>query len=281
MKAPRCWTPAAPGRVAPIELPANTIRFYRISAPGRWDAEGPRYASKEVYAFCPVQLHPGQNWVGLWGEPDVNEAARVLGRSLPAGDTPNNSARVSWYERTGGQLATREIWLARGSVKQWVYSVGGSGNADRAALPLDEGFIVELPAGAPATRLPMTLRVPTTPVSQRVKGQGAYNLISLRAPQSAHPRDLGLVEAGFRGNPFAVLSDVMWGYDAKTQRVTEILWYNTADRTWRFMSSGFPLVPADYLKPYQSVVIHTRAGVADFNWTIPLLYTPPTETMTP
>ena len=265
----------------PGALPANSLRFYRISRPGHWNGAGERHASKEVYAFAPVQLHPGQNWVALWGEPDRNEAAYILGRFLPAGDIPAESTRITWYDRAEGQFAERQLWLARGAPNRWLYSVGGDGNADRSPLPLEDGFILELPPGVPPTRLPIALRVPTEPVPQLIKGGGAYNLVSLRAPQSAHPSQLGLIEAGFRGGFFPILSDAIWTFDAASQQVREIIWYNTTDQTWRFMSQGFPLVPPDYFKPFQALIIHTRSGGPDFHWNVPLLYPAPTESMNP
>jgi hypothetical protein len=67
----------------------------------------------------------------------------------------------------------------------------------------------------------------------------------------------------------------------------EVVWYAVPGSPfgagWRFLNPGFPLVPAGYFQPCESLV-YRRArspGNMSFNWTTSIPYSRPTRTMTP
>lgn len=276
------------GRVPPNELPNGILRFYRISAPGFWEGS-PRRASAEVAALNNVHLYPGQNWVRLWGNPYTNRIADAFRHALPQGAGFTDSTIISWYERAPfPQTRREEMFLADNGQEEgaeWRYSIHEQlfdQVADEEALPLTDGFIVELPEGQPLNRWTMVYALPTNEVVQTLPAGNTYNLVSPFSAESYHPSNLNLVGTGFTGGIHPVFSDWMWRFDREEQRAPRVIWYRTSDQTWRFTApTTYPEVPANYFSPNDAIVIQTRRSPADVVWTNRPNYTPPNTRMNP
>lgn len=279
----------AVGRTAPINLGEGTLRFYRISAQGFWEQE-PRRASVEVKAFGVARIHAGQNWVRPWGIPCNNTIRDILEDFLPGNDSAVAATRVIWFNRAINLevAATQEVWLAatREESSSWLFSYPKQRegqSADAAPLPLADGFCVELPEGQPVRKLPMIYGVPSTPQVQAVPGGGRHSMVSVNVPETLHPSQMGLIEAGFQGAAIPPLADMLWKFDRNRQLVPDgKIWFKTTDQTWRFDTGGIngALVPTNYFKPDDAVVIWRRAAPT-MTWTNQFHYPIPTRDMKP
>ena len=258
------------------------IRFYRAAHKGRWvETHVPRAATEEVYAVRPATLYPGQNWVAYPGIPDTNTVGFMFGHSLPAASIASMATRISWYTRTGGEVATNIVWLADyGSSNQWltVYPTQNQ-PAEQMPVPLDEGAIIELPPGAPSMSLLLIGRVPTNTMTQVIHGGQRFNLVSFRLPRYMHPSEMNLLESGYTGSPFLFSSDIMWKFDRATQMVPQWVWYHTPSSTWRLFDNS--LVPSGYFSPDDSLVIWTRGTASDWMWNSAIPYPHPTTNISP
>jgi uncharacterized repeat protein (TIGR01451 family) len=272
------------GRLAPNQLPNHIVRFYRISAPGFWE-QPPRRASADVAALNNVHLHPGQNWVRSWGVPFTNYLGAIMNHMLPSGGGLIDSAKIAWRQRGPTPIeVAKEIWLADGERKEWVYSIPEEMTdqlAEYDPLAVENGFTVDLPTNIPMVYWVMVYRVPTNEVIQVLPAGNTYSLISPFTPESLHPSQLNLIEAGFVGGGNPVFSDWMWKYDRASQKVPNVIWYRTTDQTWRFNSTGYPEVPTNYFSPNDAIVIQTRRATHDIIWTNRPWYNPPTRDMNP
>lgn len=269
----------------PTNLAEGVLRFYRISAPGLWSAS-PRRAGTQIKAFGVVRIHPGQNWVRPWGVPCSENIRGVLEDFLPGGDTAVESTRIMWFNRAihTNIVATQEVWLANGEVNEWICTLPTERegqSADNWTLPLADGYCVELPTNQPVQRVPMIFGVPTNHQIQVVPGMTNHSLVSVYLPVSLHPAQMALREAGFQGGLVPPLSDHLWKYDRANQVVSNIIWFRTSDNTWRFTHPGsFPLVPTNYFRPDDAVVIR-RIATTPMTWTNRLTYPVPTRDMNP
>ncbi|HMP74133.1 MAG TPA: hypothetical protein PKE55_12800 [Kiritimatiellia bacterium] len=272
------------GRLAPNQLPNHLVRFYRVSAPGFWE-QPPRRASSDIAALNNVHLYPGQNWVRAWGEPFTNQVGKIMNHMLPSGGGLIDSVKVAWRHRAPAPInVAKEIWLTEGQRKEWVYSIPEEMTdqlAEDDPLPLDNGFTVQLPTNSPVVSWVMVYRVPTNEVVQVLPAGNSYSLISPFTPESLHPAQLGLIEAGFVGGGNPVQSDWMWKFDRYGQKVPDVIWYRTTDQSWRFNRDGFPEVPTNYFSPNDAIVIQTRRSTSDIVWTNRPMYNPPTRDMNP
>ncbi|MCO5044277.1 MAG: hypothetical protein M9935_03215 [Kiritimatiellae bacterium] len=275
-------------RTAPVNLPEGTLRFYRISAPGFWEEE-PRRAGVEIKAFGVARIQPGQNWVRPWGIPCNNTIRDILEDALPGSESAVAATRVMWFNRAINLdlAATQEIWFAQSeSSNAWMasYPTHREGQkADSWALPLADGFCVELPTNQPPTKLPMIFGVPTNAQIQIVPGGSFHSLTSVNIPETLHPSQLGLLAAGFQGAAIPPLADMLWKYDRNNQRVPNgKIWFKTTDQTWRFDTGGIngALVPTNYFKPDDAIVIWRRAS-GPMTWTNHFHYPQPTRDMKP
>ncbi len=270
------------GRVPPQELPNHLLRFYRLSAPGLWQEEGARHASREVFAMGAPDLHPGQNWIRLWGRPWPNTIPAVLPNTLPAGVSVADSTRISWYNREATPLVTQEVYLAQGPTNAWVFSLppAKAGQpADTEPLPLANAFNVQLPTNAQPHKIPILLPLETNRLAQTFTAGQAYSLFSANIPETLHPSELHLIEGGFTGGFIPPLSDRIWKLDRSGQRVQETIWYRTTDGTWRFTSPNYPLVPDNYFTPNDGIVIQTIRSQNPVTWTNRMHYQAPDRYM--
>ncbi len=273
-------------RTAPINLAEGTLRFYRISAPGFWEQD-PRRGSREVMAYGVARIHPGQNWVRPWGIPCNNTIRDILEDVLPKAGSAVASTRVMWFNReTQPNLAaTQEVWLASGSSNEWLCSYPTPREGERAdawPLPLADGFCVEIPTNQPMHKLPMIFGVPTNAMIQVVPGSNGHSLVSVNLPETLHPSQMRLLQAGFQGGIIPPQSDWVWKYNRSAQLVPDgKIWYRTSDQTWRFDNGPtFTLVPTNYFRPDDAIVIQRRAS-SPMVWTNLFNYTPPTRDMKP
>ncbi len=275
-------------RTAPMNLPEGILRFYRISAPGFWE-EAPRRAGTEIKAFGVARIRPGQNWVRPWGIPCNNTIRDILEDALPGADSAVSATRVMWFNRAINLdvAATQEVWFARSeNTNAWFASYPNFREGQRAdawPLPLADGFCIELPTNKPITKLPMIYGVPTNAQIQVLPGSGSHSLTSVNIPETLHPSQLGLLEAGFQGGTIPPLSDMLWKYDRQNQRVPDgKIWFKTTDKTWRFDTGGIngALVPTNYFKPDDAIVIWRRA-TGSMTWTNHFHYPQPTRDMKP
>lgn len=270
------------GRPSPGALDGS-LRFYRASLEGLWVEERqPRVASKEIYVLANIRLEPGQNWVAIPGRPDTNTAEFIFGHDLPAGSSSLNSTRVQWYERSGRQYATNEIWLSSSGGWQWSYP--GNGDADDMMIPMHEGFVIEIPENESSTSLITIGIVPTNTITQTLKAN-AHNLVSFNVPRRVHPAQMGLLEAGFRGgDPFVDWNnhDMLWKLDRERQALPgagHIAYYDTWLQDWYFLNGS--RVPTNYFAPDDGIVIYRPGATTDLTWTNKILYQAPTPRMSP
>lgn len=274
----------AVGRTAPIDLGAGWLRFYRISAPGFWE-ESPRRASAQVDAFGVSYLYPGQNWVRPWGIPCNNTIGDLFEHLMPAGSNVSTATRVMWFNRTPWPVpATQEVWLAASQDQQqwtcsWPSERGGQ-SAEAWPLPYDQGFLVEIPTNLPAQRLPMVFGVPTNTQTQVLPGGNRYSMVSINLPESQHPSQLRLLEAGFKGGANPILSDWLWKYDRPSQVAPRVIYFNTVSNAWLFTSDNVR-VPTNWFRPDDAVVVQTRKSASNLTWTNYFHYPTPTRDVNP
>jgi hypothetical protein len=210
----------------------------------------------------------------------------VLGTDLPAGINAGTSTRVSWYERTSGQVATNEIYL--NSDGNWYYTgVGGSGPANDKLLPMLEGFLVEIPTNESPQTIRLIGEVPTNAAAQRVQvlPTNSYSLASTHIPCYTHPSELNLLAAGWRQSslpfPWPGQMDTIVVWDSASQSWREI-WLDS-EGTWRytFPSPSFPTVPSNALGPDEALLFNRIDAEQPLYWTNSLLYPLPNREMDP
>lgn len=196
-------------RIAPA-LNQHTIRFYRVSRKDVWRTNvSPRRASVEIYAAKAVRLVPGENWISLFAIPDTSTVAYVLGTNrLIGGTSMVDSPKVTWFTSTSGGttnqsgIATSVIYFA--SSGNWMYWTGGVGIANQKLMPQNQGFLLELPPGAPTQRLVLIGLVPTQQVVQTIGGgtvaSNNIHVLSYTFPQRTRMIDAGFVGSGLIGH---------------------------------------------------------------------------------
>lgn len=241
----------------------NGFRFYALGGEGGT-------VRRPVYAFRIVTLHPGKQWVGLWGIPPDPTLSGLLGKDLPAEKTMGDASRVTWFARTTGEQPREEMWLYQGrEERDWRWSNMRPDTANTVKVEQGDGLQIEIPSGAERQELPLLLRLHRNSYPQEIKAPGMIQIISLNVAAALHPSKLGLIKAGFTGGPNPLLSDWLWTYDREGQHANPAIWYRSSDGTWRFTSDGYPEVPRGYLKPEEAVLLYTRASTESFPWRAP------------
>lgn len=280
---------------------SGQMRFFRVANKDRWQTNRvPRAASEEVYVAKRISLYPGRNWIAVPGVPDTNTALRVFGILLPGGSSAldPNATKVSWYTSGSSMQAKKEIWLSASG--EWRYSVGGTGNANNQQVPLGEGVLVEYPTGLSPSEFLFIGRVPTNIASCAIKGgmgqdAGAQTFVSFTMPRWVHPTEMNLTNGGYgfkggiRPGPLNARnqkgSDLLFKWDKVNQRLdaNSGIWLNTNDGTWRYTSSGWPVLSESvkYFGPDDALVITSATNTPDWVWTNKLLYTKPSRNMSP
>jgi hypothetical protein len=276
-------------RVSPYSL-NSTLRFYRVAREGQWQASnGTRRASVQIHVANTWRLREGENWLTLVSVPETNTIAGVFGTNLlPAGSSPANASRISWFSG-GTSNGSADVTVYLSSTGRWVYSAGGVGVADERPVPLGEGFLVELPAGAAPRNLLAMGEVLTNSVSATAYGNSRFSVLSLPIPQRVRVRDLGLAAMGFRGaaayNNFTkpdelrVLVNTNGNGSATSPRLR--IWYNTSNSNYYDVTTGAN-VNNRLIEPDESLIWWNR-GTSNTTWTVnPLnFYQAPGRQMNP
>jgi hypothetical protein len=274
----------------PPQMIGNTMRFYRVSGSGQWQTNrGTRAASRDIYVARPFTLTPGENWVSLFFEPDINTAADILGTNrLPSGLTSVSATKVSWYSASGSAIATNIIWLA--SSNHWIYgSVGGSGSANDQPLPVHEGFNIEIPSDKGTQRIVLVGRLPTNAVTYNVDSGGpglANDVYYVRS--LGIPRRTTLAESGLKGaltgapNQSAAPDEIriLQTTNGSGRAAIKARAWLKSDGTFHFYTAGSPSADSYVIEPGDAVII-VRRNFGTTTVTNALHYTPPGRNINP
>ncbi len=233
-------------------------------------------------------LYPGRNWLALPGAPINPTVSNVFGYGLPAGGEKASSTWVDLYD-SGSMIApTVTFWLGSGSPNSWQWSAGGSGAADQFKLPVDQGFMVNIPSGSGAQYLALVGALRTNKQTCTIAGGGALTFVSVQLPGDMHPKDLGLVESGFKGAARPMQNpDLLYIWDRSTQSIYTYrpMWYKSTESAWYWLGAsggGAPVKMSDSERPISqddAILIYTYG--ASYTWTNNVYYVPPTSDMSP
>jgi hypothetical protein len=278
------------GRPSVPMLGPGTTRFYRVTRKDHWRGLWqPRTASRDIYVARNLRLMPGENWYSLPAMPDDNTIAAVFGTDrLPTDPNPALCMHISWYSGgTANGEANKTAYLS--AANQWVYTLGGVGNADTDRVAVAEGFVIEWP-GSSATGLVVVGRLTTNSYSATAYGGNKNNLLSYTTPNRPRVRDLGLREAGFRSaaayNQFTtpdelrILSNTNGNGALTSPRLR--IWLKVTATETNFYHVGGGTANNVTLDP-DEVLIWWNRGVSDQTWTVNPLnrYSIPTPLMSP
>ena len=259
-------------------------------------------ASEEVYALHNVVLSRGQNFVALHGVPYVNTFSGVFGAidNFPGGPSalPDSGATVVEFYSSGPAAPTSDQYYLNASGR-WM-QVGG-GDVTTLSQPSNfftRGFSITLPNPIPSNYVTTTavdvneldlsgkpvqvpamvwspiVQVPTNGFSQTIatgvqSGRVAtlvYNVAALRLPVAAHPSEMRLLECGFVKGPRGSSDEIYTMNTASKGVLGGSTIYCDVDGVWRFAGSNV-LVPPNYFKPNDVIVIVSRNGGLGNSWT--------------
>ena len=293
-------------RIKPGYLVDTTYRFYRVAKQDRWQTfNSPRVGSKEIYVSKALPLKPGENWFSMFSFPDPattneQEAAlfQVFGTNLlPRGNSQVFATKISWFgaEISGTKLGsspTASVWLANSG---WQWITGGVGNANSKRIPLNQGFLIELPVNSDPTNLVLIGRVPTQAVVHVVAGttnvsSPRYHILSHAMPERISLINLGITtNNGFRGGINIGQSDEirildnssdLQGFGSGSLRAPKArIYWKTSDNTWR--TSAGALATGYVIEPDDAVIIVRRQNTTIYWTNRPVFYSPPTKNFTP
>ncbi len=263
-------------------LNTNYLRFFRISPMSAWSNKSGRLASKEIYVAKRVQLHSGRNWVALPCIPQNPSYSNVFGYSLPGNAAKANATYVDLYGLSGLSLVTTSSVYFTGS--HW-YSDTLKMNVDNVKLPLDQGFMVNVPEGEEC-EFAVVGELRTNSQSIAIAGSNRLSFISVLLPGNMHPSNLNLTASGFVGGTRLMKSDELYVWDRMSQRLKSYnggsvplwMWYKTTDGNW-YWSNG-SLVTGTPIGQDDALIIYRRSG-APWTWINNIHYTVPTKEMTP
>jgi len=293
-------------RIIPGLLTGTTYRFYRVAKQDRWQTDNnPRVGSMEIYVSKALALNPGENWHSMFSFPDpvtTNELestlAYVFGTNLlPRGNSQLFGTKISWFGASVsgdklGSSPTATVWLANSG---WQWVTGGVGNANSKRVPLDQGFLIELPFSANPTSLVLIGRMPTQEVVHVVVGTPSASSPRFYVLSHAMPERISLVNLGittnngFRGGVNIGQSDEIrvldnapteQGFGSASLQTPKVrIYWRNSDRTWR--TSGGSLASGYVIEPDDAVII-VRRHPTTLTWTNrPVFYSPPTKNFSP
>jgi len=287
-------------------LLSDTMRFYRVSREGVWTTNNAtRRGSVEVYVTKPLNLYTGENWHSLFFIPDTATVSYVFNTNiLPAGATFAEATKISWFEPTAGGSTnqngsvTASVWLA--SSGQWLWQIGGTlnSNADDKLVPLDQGFLIEIPGDnpttnqAPAVSMMIIGLVPTQQTVQAISGgstaSNRIHVLSHNMPVRVPLSSMGFRGSGFVGNNNGVFADeiriLSQGGHGSLQNPKARIRLRSDGVTWQYYTTpaaGSPVDPAQFIINPDDAVIVVRRNSSTMLWTNKLWYTPPTKNFTP
>ncbi len=291
-------------RTPPSQI-LNTMRFYRVSREDQWQpTNSVRRSSVEVYVANTLELEAGENWHSLLMLPDTNTLPYVFGTNLlPAGATLANATKISWYgpgtssnpQTNLANTATAVVWLATSG--RWVWETGGTGFADtNFAIPLDQGFNIELPAASPDQSLILIGRVPTNQFTNIVIGgtqaDPSYNVSTFRIPYRLGLSTIGLEDAGLVGNNNGSRADEIRILDTSAGDSSLVmpkarLRLRSDGTTWTYYSYStnyFPNGPppgSQYVLEPDDAVVIIRRNSGTIYWTNSVPYALPGKNFNP
>jgi hypothetical protein len=289
-------------RLRPGELTNTTYRFYRVARTDRWQTnKNPRIASVEIYTTKALDLWPGENWKSVFFVPDTATVAYVFNTNLlPRSSTIAQSTRISWFgPSTGGQggeadsVATAKVWLT--SSGQWQWEVGGSGNANNWNIPLNQGFLLELPSTSAPISLVVIGLVPTQEVVTALSGgtggslgTNTFHVLSHQMPIRTPLTNMGFRGSGFIGHNNGVLADevriLSAGGSGSLQQPKARIRLRSDQTTWQYYQTPAPGSASDpnlfVIEPDDAVII-VRRNTNTMTWTNRVIYTAPTKNFTP
>ncbi len=262
-------------------LNANSLRFLRVSPMGAWSNEVGRLASPEIYVAKRVKLYPGRNWIALPCVPQNPTYSNVFGYSLPGFPSKISATCVDLYGISNDTLVVTNSAYFTG--EHW-YSETLKQNVDNVQLPLNQGFMVHLPQGAPSEFAVVgELRTWTNQIS--MAGAGGMSFVSVLLPCTTHPSNLNLTASGFKGGRRLMESDELYIWDRVSQSAKGYgngkalwMWYKTTDKLW-YWSDGTK-VTGKPIGQDDALIIYRKSGNG-WNWVNPIGYSVPTKDMTP
>lgn len=271
-------------RPSPTAL-TDEMRFYRAAQQGVWvEGRNPRVASREVYVLRNIRLEPGQNWVGLPFVPDTNTIAFVLGTNqLPAASSQSLSTRVLWLASDGTYTTTNEVWLS--DTTGWRQNYPTTGDANDMPLPINEGFVIEIPTNESTQYVLSIGALPTNSFGLALEAN-AYNMISCRLPRRMHPAQMNLLSSGWRSAPDLWTAfdnaDQMWKFDRERQALPgggHIIYHDSTLNDWYFLTGN--KVPTNYFGPDDAIVVYRPGASSTMSWSRDPTYDPPTRNINP
>jgi hypothetical protein len=281
----------------------DTMRFYRVSRQNAWTTNNAvRRGSVEVYVAKPLNLYTGENWQSLFFIPDTATVAYVFNTNiLPSANNFAEATKISWFEPTAGGttnqsgLATAVVWLANSG--NWIWHTGGTGTANSKLVPVNQGFLLEIPGiastGQPvAYRLMVIGRVPTQQVEHTISGKvtggpvtnNVIHILSHTIPVRTAITNMGILNSGFVGGINVGKSDevriLRAGGSGSLEQPDARLWYKTsAPAGWYDAVTGTGASTYE-IDPDDAVII-VRRNTGTMIWTNRVLYSPPTKNFTP
>jgi len=177
-------------RLPPNQLPANWMRFYRVSPVNAWVPSQNRdgVASEEVIVAHVVSLAASNNFIGISMLPYVDTVAGLMGTSrLFAGMSMDESSRLNLYSVTQtGDPDSNTLWLS--STEGWLTEMNVDANTNTLPFP-HKGFDLYVPQ---VTNFLMVGRVPYTNTPMIQIETQAYNVLSMNLPRPTKVSDLGI-----------------------------------------------------------------------------------------
>jgi len=289
-------------RTRPLVLD-ETLRFYRVSRQNAWQTNNTtRRGSVEVYVTKPLNLYTGENWHSLFFLPDTATVSYVFNTNiLPASDNFGQSTKISWfgpsYGGTSNQsgVATAVVWLADSG--NWIWYTGGVGIANEKLVPLDQGFLLEIPGNAStnqsvARQMMIIGRVPTQQVEIAVGGGSVASnnifVLSHNMPVRTYLTNMGFRGSGFYGNNNGSLADEVRilapGGNGSLENPKARIRLRTDGVTWQYYSApaaGEAGDPRFYIIDPDDAVVVIRRNAAPMIWTNKVWYTAPTKNFSP
>jgi len=281
-------------RVRPGELTNHTYRFYRVAKSGMWSTNrSNRSGSVEIYVTKSLTLYPGENWHSLFFVPDTATVAYVFNTNLlPMADNFADSTKITWFGSSlGGTtnqqgIATAVVWLADSG--NWTWHIGGAGLANDMIMPLNQGFLIELPTNALPQTLVLVGRVPTNQIVQTITGgtsvSNAYHILSHHLPVRSTLANMGFMGSGFtrsgaQADEIRVLDQ---GGDGSLKSPKVRIRLNAAQSGWEYAGSypGYPPASQYIIEPDDAVII-VRKNPGTMYWTNRVTFTPPTKNFSP
>jgi len=284
----------------------NTMRFYRVSREGAWTTNNAvRRGSTEIYVTKPLNLYTGENWHSLFFIPDTATVAYVFNTNiLPQGSTFAEATKISWFTPTQGGttnqsgMATAVVWLTTSGA--WEWQVGGSGNADDKLVPLNQGFLLEIPGSNSvsqpidqpvAVTIPLIGRIPTQSVVQVLAGgtssSNTTHILNYNVPIRTAIANMGFRSSGLVGNINGSQADEVRilapGGNASISSPKARLRLSTDGTTWMYYSAqpNNPSDPSQYVIEPDDAIVIIRRNAGNMTWTNRTWYTPPTKNFTP